>query len=138
MGNNLIFLQLLIYLLVGVITCAVDVWLTEDYSKTTISKKWLIDTLLTNAVALLIVRFVLNIQTGLIAEIYATNFAYKYLALALGIGLGLNILKGGFQGVVFLEKAEGKTTAWQIVLSVISCILFCFRNGLFYWDELVY
>ncbi len=80
MGNNLIFLQLLIYLLVGVITCAVDVWLTEDYSKTTILKKWLIDTLLTNAVALLIVRFVLNIQTGLIPEIYATNFAYKYLA----------------------------------------------------------
>ena len=45
----MIFLQLLIYLLVGVITCAVDVWLTEDYSKTTILKKWLIDTLLTNA-----------------------------------------------------------------------------------------
>lgn len=124
MGNNLIFLQLLIYLLVGVITCAVDIWLTEDYSKTTILKKWLIDTLLTNAVALLIVRFVLNIQTGLIPAIYTTNFAYKYLALALGIGLGLNILKAGFQGAVFLEKAEGKATAWQIVLSVISCILF--------------
>ena len=124
MVNNLIFLQLLIYLLVGVITCAVDVWLTEDYSKTTILKKWLIDTLLTNAVALLIVRFVLNIQTGLIPEIYATNFAYKYLALALGIGLGLNILKAGFQGAIFLEKAENKTTTWQTVLSVISCILF--------------
>ncbi|NOX14402.1 LTA synthase family protein, partial [Shigella sonnei] len=79
---------------------------------TTILKKWLIDTLLTNAVALLIVRFVLNIQTGLIPEIYATNFAYKYLALALGIGLGLNILKAGFQGAIFLEKAENKTKTW--------------------------
>lgn len=123
--------MLLIFLIVGVLVSAVDLYL---FKKTSLRTK-IINSLFylvgVNTLSLFIMRFILNKEHVLSQSNYQTVFAVKYVVFSLLVGLIIIFIKGILTQCIQFYKREEKTSKLSVLLSILSVVFVSI--GTFLW-----